>query len=346
MVFHSPATPLVRRDESIGPLDDGQALVEVLCCTLCGSDLHTQSGRRPAHGPTVLGHEIVGRVVESRARDIVAGERVTWSVCVSCGTCIPCRTGIPQKCRRLFKYGHQSIDEAPLAGGLATHCLLRKGSFAVGVPDGVPDAVASMANCAGATAAAALRRAGDLADRRVVVFGAGVLGLCAIAMAAATGATVIAVDTDPRRRALAVDFGAADATPPETIADHQSLAANDERPAGADVVLELSGARDAVLASIDIAACGAAVILVGAVSPIEPISFDPESVVRRLLRIEGVHNYAPGDLVAAVEFFASGDNGERFRSLVEKTFPLSQAQEAFDFAHRHRPLRVAVTMPS
>ena len=89
-----------------------EAVVTVECCTLCGSDLHTVSGRRSAATPLILGHEILGRIVsvgpglrDHRGRPLQIGDRVTWSICVSCGECFFCRAGIPQKCKSLLKYG-------------------------------------------------------------------------------------------------------------------------------------------------------------------------------------------------------------------------------------------------
>lgn len=85
---------------------------------------------------------------------------------------------MPQKCRRLFKYGHAPWDSPHrLAGGLADHVLLVAGTAIVPLPEGLASAAAAPASCAVATAAAIIREAGAVAGRSVVVFGAGMLGL-------------------------------------------------------------------------------------------------------------------------------------------------------------------------
>ena len=141
----------------------GEAIVEIDLCTVCGSDLHSFNGRRPMSGVTVLGHEIVGRVValpdgelhDFLGQRISEGDRISWSLCASCRECFWCKNDLPQKCQHLFKYGHAPWDKSSLAtGGLGTHCQLRKGTTIIRVPDGLSDRVICPANCATATAAA------------------------------------------------------------------------------------------------------------------------------------------------------------------------------------------------
>lgn len=83
-------------------------------------------------------------------------------------------------------------------------------------------------------------------------------------------------------------------------------------------------------------------MLVGSVSPTTPIDFDPEKIVRGLIGIHGVHNYQPGDLLAAVQFLDQHHDRFPFASLVSRTFSLTDVPAAFDFASRNRPIRVAV----
>ncbi len=216
-VFESPDKPLQLRSFELPVLQDGEALVEIDCCTVCGSDLHSIHGARTVPVPTILGHEIIGRVTDLGGvvhdidgRPLAVGDRVSWAIAASCGDCFYCAHDIPQKCGQLFKYGHEAIsDRHPLSGGLATHCHLATGTSIVRVPSSLPDTVAGPAGCATATVAAALRTAGSCDGRTVVVHGAGMLGLTAAAMARHCGAEYVFVtDIDTQRLQRAQDFGA------------------------------------------------------------------------------------------------------------------------------------------
>jgi alcohol dehydrogenase len=188
-VFDGPGRPFRFETLPRPVLGEGEALVRIKLCTVCGSDLHTFAGRRGGPVPCVLGHEPVGvieelngRVVDVDGRSLAVGDRVVWSVAVSCGKCFFCRTGLPQKCVSLRKFGHEPHTADKPFGGLATHCRLPVGTAIVKVPDGLPDAVAALAGCAIATAVAGVE-ATDTAGV-VVVFGAGMLGLTACAFEA------------------------------------------------------------------------------------------------------------------------------------------------------------------
>ncbi|EGD42612.1 putative phosphonate catabolism associated alcohol dehydrogenase [Nocardioidaceae bacterium Broad-1] len=266
----------------------GETLVEIDLATVCGSDHHTVSGRRPGACPSVLGHEGVGRVVGS-------GQRVVWGVTVSCGACDRCLRDLTAKCRSVRKLGHETYQAAwPLSGTYATHVLLPAGTAVVPVPDTLADEVAAPAGCATATVMAALERAGSLRGRRVLVVGAGMLGLTAIAAATDAGAAEVVVsDVVPARLELAADFGATSA-----------LSAGQTLPP-VDVAMDFSGAAPAIEAALGALDVGGSLVLVGSVSPGPAIAVDPESIVRGWRSVSGVHNYEPRHLEQAVAFLAA-----------------------------------------
>lgn len=318
----------------IPQLHPGESLVRVTACTICGSDLHTWTGRRGGPLPSILGHEIIGTVVECciEANDtrIQVGDRVTWSVAASCGSCHRCASGIPQKCDSLLKYGHENCDEIPLSGGLSEYCVLRRGTTVVPIPKNLQDEVACPASCATATVSAAMRLVGSLAGKRVLISGAGMLGLTTSAFAnAANASDVVVCDIDGQRLQRATAFGATRLV---------SAIDNDDF----DAVFEMTGNAAVVTQCIEAATVGGTVALVGSVSPSDPVAIDPERVVRRLLTIRGVHNYVPDDLTTAVSFLAQNHERFPFADLVEATFPLSESEQALNYAESVRPVRVAI----
>ena len=342
-VFEGPGQPLSLRSFQDPCPGEGQAVVEISCCTLCGSDLHSIRGDRSVETPSILGHEMVGRINslggdlhDEAGVSLEVGDRVSWSLAASCGTCFFCRNSLPQKCESLFKYGHQQLSAGhPLSGGLATHCLLAKGTSVVKIPTGLPDEVASPANCATATVAAAFRVAGSCTGQTVLIHGAGMLGLTAVAMARFQGACHVIV-SDPRedRRRQAEQFGADPVTP----ADLPGLTEG----RGADLVLDLSGAPEAVEEAVSQVRIGGRVILVGSVFPTRALALHGDELVRRILRIEGVHNYTPGDLVDAFDFLAETHESFPFRSLVGASYPLAGIEGAVESALGGEHFRVAV----
>ncbi len=298
-------------------LAPGEILVRIDLATVCGSDRHTVAGRRTSPAPGILGHEGVGRVAalgvggatDLDGRSLQVGDRIVWSVVSACDTCDRCLAGHTAKCRTLMKVGHEPLEGPwPLSGTYATHLVLPTAHAVVVVPATVPDAAASIAGCALATVCACLEAAGPIDGRVVLVSGLGALGVCATALASHSGAdAIIGIDPDPARRALALEFGATVAHPP----DDAALDAIEP-----DTVIELSGAATAVRAAIQMVAVGGTVVLAGSVAPAGDVAVDPEQLVRNLTSIVGVHNYEPRHLRAAVDFLASG-SGASFDRLVD-----------------------------
>jgi threonine 3-dehydrogenase len=352
-VFVGANLPFELRQFPRPTLGSGEALVRVECCTICGSDLHTVSGARTEATPSILGHEVVGFVeavgdappADIDGRPLRGGDRVTWSTAVSCGVCDRCERGLPQKCRTLAKYGHEVAEgRMALSGGLAEFVLLRAGTAVVRIVEKIPAEVICPVNCATATIAAALRAAGEIHGRSVLILGAGMLGLTAAAMSQFRGAKlVVACDTNPQRLQQASRFGASHPVQWQPDAKQFSRHLVEQTRAGAfDIVLELSGAPDAVEAACVLGDIGAHVVLVGTVMKSRPIQVDPESVVRRCLSIHGVHNYAPIDLKNAVKFLEDFGAAYPFAELVEHTYSLGEINAALDVAVRNRPIRIAI----
>lgn len=353
MVWPGVGQPHELREVTAVELGPGDALVAVELATICGSDLHTTAGHRSSPAPSVLGHEQVGTVVALGAVDgtaLAIGDRVVWSVFVSCGQCDRCARGLQQKCRSLGKYGHEAVrDEWQLSGGFASHVHVRAGTAIVRVPDSVSAELAAPASCGTATAWAALEKAEQVVrfeGATVLISGAGLIGLTATAMARERGARVIVSDPDESRRELAERFGAAatiDPTSGTPFAESLAIAlAEIAAHDGVDVAIEASGSSRAVEASLAAVAVGGVLVLVGSVSPAPPVALDPERVVRGLLTIRGVHNYGASDLSAAVAFLAERGTAYPFASLVGGRFELPELDEAITVAARGDAVRVAV----
>lgn len=306
-----------------------EVLVRVTASTMCGSDLHTIHGRRKVAVPTILGHEIIGKVeaigsgFTSTGSPINVGDRITWAVVAHCGLCLPCQRDIPQKCHNGFKYGHEHDSPThPWSGGFADWCLLAPGTTIVRLPDSLSDALACPASCATSTVCAAMEAAGPLKDRSVLIAGAGMLGLTACAMARQAGASKITcLEPDPHRRDRALAFGATAAVAPNDLGLDEF-----------DVFLELSGANAAWELAFDRLALGARAVLIGAVFPGPDTRINMERIVRRMITIRGIHNYAPRHLEAAISFLAQHGRHVPLAEMVSEWFDLADHVNALKAA--------------
>jgi alcohol dehydrogenase len=375
MIFEGPGQPLVLRELPIRSLVTDEVLVRVTAATLCGSDLHTISGRRKVACPTILGHEIIGRIEcfgaehsrrDFHGRELRIGDRVTWAIVANCGKCFFCLNELPQKCSHGVKYGHESIEvHGSLTGGLAEHVILAPKTSIFKLPEELSDEVACPANCATATIAAAFGATFTLRDtysryrlgsgvdqdvlcsvcesrplsgRYILVIGGGMLGATACAMSKWLGASkVVCVEPVEERRRLVEQFGADVAVAPQEMVDSVLSI----RGIGFDIAVEVSGVTDAMEEAIRALRVGGEMILVGAVFPVPVLNLLPEQVVRRMLTLQGLHNYAPRDLAMALHFL-NASNESPFRKMVSHWLPLEKADEAVEIAGRLRVPRVGV----
>ena len=180
----------------------GEVLLRVRRCGICGSDLHWWKGEAPP--PQVCpGHEISGVIAglgpgESRLRE---GDRVVVEGIRACGRCKPCRSGRPQVCTRLQLLGLT----AP--GGFADY-LVTDARHVYPITDAIDDESAQLAEPL-AVCVHALRVADFAHDQRVLVLGAGTIGLLAVTAARAAGAGEIVVSARrPHQHATARALGA------------------------------------------------------------------------------------------------------------------------------------------
>ena len=167
------------------------------------------------------------------------------------------------------------------------------------------------------------------------------LGLSACAMARESRVRRIWVsDLNEERLQQAERFGVDDCLV-VTSEDYLNQKIDDE----VDIVIETTGAPQAIEQCIDTLSIGGVIILVGSVFPQPNISLSAEQLVRKLLTVRGLHNYIPDDLAAAIRFLRKTRNKYPFHSLVEKEFPLSELHQAFEEGNNSKYYRVGVRMP-
>ncbi|MBN8459522.1 MAG: zinc-binding dehydrogenase [Verrucomicrobia bacterium] len=355
-IFHGPNQPFTLVSVDVPEPREGEILVRNAYTTLCRSDLNTFCGKRTEKTPTILGHEIVGHIEEMgpgapetdcRGNPLAVGDLVTWAIYASDPAAALSREGIPQKAPGLFKYGHERIEPGNhLHGGLADYCILRRHTPVIRITEAVPLHVLSLINCSVATMSGALRLAGPVEGRDVLVTGAGMLGVIGCAMCRSAGARhVIAVDVNDGRLDVAGKFGASVGlnAARDGGLTKESLAA--ALPGGnVTVAIDLSGVPETMERMIDVLGIGGIAVLVGATHPQRALAIDAERLVRNLHTIRGLHNYNDRDFVAAVDFMERTHRDYPFADLVEDGHTLEGVNEAFDRGLNSGAFRIGIRM--
>lgn len=202
MVLTRAGAPLEERALRDPEPGDGQALLRVLACGVCRTDLHVADGEldRPKL-PLVLGHQIVARV-ESSAGRFAVGTRVgvPW-LGWTCGACASCTSGRENLCDRARFTGYD------LDGGFAELCVADE-RFCFPVPEGYPDLQAAPLLCAGLIGYRALRLAGDGVRLGFYGFGAAAHVVCQVAAAQGREVYALTRPGDEEAQAFARSLGA------------------------------------------------------------------------------------------------------------------------------------------
>jgi alcohol dehydrogenase len=327
---------------NVPALKEGEILVKVLCTSLCRSDIHTYLGKRIEKNPTILGHEIVGVIDHfgplAPTHDLIGnqfkkGDKVTWAIYASSPEDELAKKGIPQKASDLFKYGHERITENNhFHGGLSEYIILRKNTPIVILKDELPNELATLINCSVATVAGAIRVAGDIKNKNIIVYGTGMLGIIACAMSSSMGANeVIAIDENAERLETSKEFGVT-----------QIFLPNDTNIPKVDIVFEFSGANKAMEDGIKLLHIGGTLIFIGAVFAQPPISINAEYIIRNILTIKGLHNYNNEDFIKATQFMEQYYNSFPFTNLIKRGFELEDTDLAFQYAIKNNPFRVSI----
>jgi L-iditol 2-dehydrogenase len=239
-----------------------EVLIRVKAAGVCGTDVHMWEGsNREGTFPFIPGHEWSGEVVEvgKAVTSVSRGERVVAEVPIPCRICDNCKDGMePNMCPDKELYGFSWEN----AGGMAEYTLAREERL-FKIPENVSYEEAALVEPV-SVAYHGVWEAGHGAapHDRVVVFGAGPIGLFAMLSCKASGAPVIVVEPQAFRRQMAKDLGADVVIDPsggevaEQVKEHTG-------GRGATMVLECSGSNGALAATVDVIGQQGRIVLIG-----------------------------------------------------------------------------------
>lgn len=334
---------LVQEEVSIPELKSGEILGRFRLATICGSDLHTISGRRKEAVPSVLGHEgIIELIDHKRSVDsgLKKGDRLTFHVVNCCGKCERCKDGFHQKCLSLFKYGHAPITEdSVLNGCYASHVILHSGTHIVKIPDHVEDRIASPLNCALSTmvnAVSGLNGRNPHRETSALIQGCGLLGIYGCVLLHEAGFNkVFCSDVNPGRLAMVKKFGGI----PLAAGKKNSSGPGDNT---VDVIIEVCGIRNVISEGIKLLRPGGVYVLVGMVHPDSKLDVTGEQIIRKCITVKGIHNYGPLHLEEAVSFLSRTNTKYPYGELISPPYKIEDFQTALELAQKQTFYRVCV----
>ncbi len=304
-----------------------EVVVAVARVGICGSDLHAYHGRHPfIQLPVVPGHEFAGTVVEVGVEvcDIAPGQRVTVEPSLVCGVCYNCAHDRYNICEQLKVIGCQSP-------GAMSDFLTVPASKALVLPDDLSWDQAALAEPL-AVAVHAIRVAQLRRGAKVVVLGAGTIGLLTMQVAKAMGAgSVMITDLIQQRLDLARELGADYVVNPARTDLTQEIESV-FGPQRADVIVECAGVAGTVRDAIGVARKGTRIVIAGVFEEEVPLNLG--LVQDRELELAGTLMYASEDFPTALDLL---ENGEvQVAPLITHRFSLEHAAEAFATADRRK----------
>jgi 2-desacetyl-2-hydroxyethyl bacteriochlorophyllide A dehydrogenase len=311
----------------------GEVLVHSVVSGVCGSDTHAAHGRHPfIELPYHPGHEVVG-VVAARGAGvdtIEVGQRVTVEPDLPCWDCKQCRRGMENLCENLqfFGCGHAQ-------GGLADYFTIPANRVHV-IPDALDYRTAALIEPM-STPVHAVRIAGDVTDKAIVIIGAGTIGLLLLAVVRAHGAKrIVITDPLPDKRALAIRLGAdiaLDAASGDVVA--QTRAALGE---SADVVFDCVGVTSTARDAIEMASKGGTVVIVGV--PTGDVAIPLPIVQDHQIRIQGSATYLPEDYAESIRLLV--DREVNVDDIVTAVLPLARVADAYALSSGGHHVKVLV----
>jgi 2-desacetyl-2-hydroxyethyl bacteriochlorophyllide A dehydrogenase len=324
-----------RPEPAAGP---GEAVVETRAVGICGSDLHGYTGESSRRTPgNPMGHEATGQVV-ALGPEVPAdwlGRRVAIFPILACGQCDQCLGGHIHRCRKRRFLGNNVV------GAMAERLALPVANL-----HPLPEAMSCIQGVLAeplAVAIHAVRMAGDLAGRTVLIAGGGPIGLLTLMAAREHGAKAVALTVrTPERRELAKALGAAVAVDPTREGWRQEVAEG-LGAAEVDLAFDAAGIQPTFEQCMETVTPGGTIVQIGSWSSLK---LNLSQLAPREISVVGSFNYTADEFGEAVEWLAAGRVDPS--PLVSAVRPLAEGAAAFEELAQHpsRFLRIVLTSGS
>ena len=316
--------PIIKREDEV--------LIRVKACGICGSDVHGMDGSTGRRiPPIVMGHEASGTITEvgKNVTQWAKGDKVTFDSTIYCGECHFCRHGQINLCDNRRVAG-VSCEEYRQHGAFAEYVVVPQ-HILYRLPEGITFEQAAMVEALSIAFHAVRRTPISLNDTAVVV-GAGMIGLLVIQSLRLAGCgSIVAVDIDEGKLALAKKLGADFGFDSRRVnVEEEVLRLTHKR--GADCAFEVVGISPAVNTGIDVIKKGGSLTLVGNLSA--KIDFPLQAVVTREITLYGSCG-SNGEYPACMDMIACKKID--VDSLISAVVPLSEGASWFKRLYDKEP---------
>ncbi len=301
----------------------GEVCIEIAYCGICGSDTHAYRGEHPFIPlPATPGHEFSGKVhsIGKGSEGFRKGDRVVCEPNLVCGKCYNCSIGRYNICENLRVMGCQGD------GAMAQYFIAPAGKT-LHIPDSLSlrDAVLVEPLAVGVHA---LRKAGDLFNKNVVIIGTGTIGLMVLTCVKMAGArNIIVSDLTEQRLVLAEKMGAS-RTIQTGASDLVNVMQSEQPSEGIDFVFECVGVENSIRDAMAVVRKGGRIIVCGVFG--SEVKVKMADVQDRELELIGTIMYTRRDISDAIHIAAGGAlNPDLF---ITREFSLDDALQAFEAA--------------
>lgn len=310
------------REIPIPEIGSEEVLIKIMRVGVCGSDIHVYHGKHPyTTYPVVQGHEAAGEIVAvgQSVASLKAGDMVTIQPQVICGRCHPCLHGNYHVCDELKVMGFQIT-------GTGSEFFAVEAKKVLKLPPGLSFDEGAMVEPA-AVAVHALRKAGDVKDKKILVLGAGPIGNLVAQTAKGLGAKAVTVtDISDYRLAKAAECGI-DFCLNTKDKDLANALHDNFGPSKADLILECVGINTTISQAVSNARKGTDIIVVGVFG--EKAVVDLGLVQDRELRLIGTLMYQEQDYIKAIELIGQGKI--RLKPLISNHFAFRDYLKAYKY---------------
>jgi len=322
---------------------DGEVLLKIEACSVCGTDLRTfRHGDKKIEPPRILGHEFCGRIVESRAHDAAlrVGDRVVMYIVMACGECRYCKTGRQNLCvnRTTMSY-HYDGAFAPYVRIPAK--AVREGNLIKVENDDIPSQHLSLAEPLGCVMNAATKMQIGFKDT-VAVIGAGPIGVMHAILARLAGAQKVwMLDISESRLNMMKQFDIDGVVKVSADQSHYLQMLELTNGFGPSVVVVANSVAASQADALEIAGKGAKVEFFGGLPKSKPEALlNTNHLHYKELLVSGSYSEKMSDFHAAYALINSG----RFPSdkIITHTLPLDRMNESFGLMERGESLKVCI----